>query len=550
MKEFKVLIFLDKFRDLFEKFGIDYDVMRKILQLKLTMDGRRVPTVIGNSNGKKKEEKEDKNSFLRSLWIYVLFSLAAIPFVISKSYLSMMNIGFGMFMFMIMTTLISDFSSVLLDVRDRNVIFSKPVNGKTLSTAKVLHIMIYMFFITIALTGIPAALVLKTHGIIFFIVFLIELLLMDLFIVVLTALLYLLILRFFDGEKLKDIINYVQIILSIGLSISYQFIGRMFQFVDVKIDFQPKIWHYFMPSVWFASPFELLSGNYKTYIIVFSLLSFIVPLITIVIYSKLLPSFEQNLEKLNNNFSKSAKAHSKLSKKLSKIFCRDRQEQIFFEFTSNMVKNERDFKLKVYPSLGFSIVFPFIFLFTNARHYKTFSEWLNSVANSKQYLNIYFMALLIPTIIMMMKYSGKYKGAWIYKAIPINNISSIFKGSIKAFIVKLIMPIFIFEVIIFIAIFGLRTIPQLVIVFLNMLLYTVICFKCMKKSLPFSESFESTNESSGLIVFPLMILIGALAGIHYLCTNYNNVIYVYMIILILGNWIIWKKAFNIAWDKL
>ena len=35
--------------------------------------------------------------------------------------------------------------------------------------------------------------------------------------------------------------------------------------------------------------------------------------------------------------------------------------------------------------------------------------------------NIYFCALLIPTVVMMMKYSAGYKGAWVYKAIPIKN---------------------------------------------------------------------------------------------------------------------------------
>ena len=53
MKEFKVIRFLDKFRGLYEKAGVDYDIFRIILQAKLTMDGRRKTTVFNNESKKK-----------------------------------------------------------------------------------------------------------------------------------------------------------------------------------------------------------------------------------------------------------------------------------------------------------------------------------------------------------------------------------------------------------------------------------------------------------------------------------------------------------------
>ncbi len=60
MKEFKVLCFLDKLAPVFEKLGADYVVMRKILQMKLVMDGRRVPTIFNNN--KKKQGEDDNNN--------------------------------------------------------------------------------------------------------------------------------------------------------------------------------------------------------------------------------------------------------------------------------------------------------------------------------------------------------------------------------------------------------------------------------------------------------------------------------------------------------
>lgn len=548
MKDFKALRFLDRFRSFFEKLGVDYHIMRKILQVKLIMDGRRVPTIISDSSKKKNnKENKDENNFMKSLWFYGLLGIIMIPFVImGKNYIFQMSLAFGILMFMVMTSLISDFSSVLLDIRDKNIIFSKPVDNKTLSMAKIIHVLIYMLSITIAISGPALIASLVKRGVLFFIVFLLEIILMDLFIVVLTALLYLLILKFFDGEKLKDIINYVQISLSIVITVGYQLLGRLFNLVDLNIVFSPKWWQYFIVPIWFGAPFELiLKGNKSIYFIVFSILAVLVPILSIVIYVKLIPTFERNLQKLNNNSEKSKKENKRFFHGISKVVCSSKEERVFFKFASDMVKNERDFKLKVYPSLGFALIFPFIFIFNELR-----DRGLDSIGASKMYLNIYFCALLLPTVVMMMKYSGKYKGAWIYKTAPVKNITSIFKGTLKAFIIRLLLPIYIIESIIFTVLFGFRIFPDLIVVFLNILFFIVICFKFLKKALPFSESYEAAQQSEGLVIIPLMILLGALAGIHYLATLFVYGIYLYMVIMVIANVIIWRKAFNISWEKL
>ncbi|WP_416199142.1 MAG: ABC-2 type transport system permease protein [Sporanaerobacter sp.] len=546
MKDFKILRFIDKFRGLFESFGVDYDTMRKILQLKLMLDERRVPTVMQNNTSKKKSE--EGNSIIKSLWFYILLGLMLVPFVIMKeNYLFQMSFLFGILMFMMMTILISDFSSVLLDLRDKDIILSKPVDGKTLSAAKTVHIMIYMFYITFSFTG-PALIVsLFRSGFMFFVLFLLEIILMDLLIVALTALLYILILKFFDGEKLKDIINYVQIVLTIALSVGYQLIGRLFDFSDVmNIDFVPKWWQYLIPSIWFGGPFEfIINKNYDTHIILFSVLALIVPILAIIIYVKLTPTFESNLQKLNNSSGNVKVRDRGLNFYLSNIFCRTKEERTFFRFATNMMKKERNFKLKTYPSLGLSLVFPFIFLLSMAKD----EGWAN-IANSKMYFNIYFVAFMIPTILMVIGYSEKYKAAWIYKFLPFTEAKDIFKGTLKAFVINLLLPMYVFESIIFMIIFKGKIALDLVIVFLNIILFIVICFKCMKKTLPFSEPFEVVSQSQGFIVIPLFLIIGVLAGVHYGATKIDYGRYIYILILVIANIFAWEKAFNISIENM
>ncbi|MBU5438859.1 hypothetical protein KQI42_12600 [Tissierella sp. MSJ-40] len=547
MKDFKVLKILDIFKFIFEKAGIDYDVMRRILEIKFTLDGRRVPTIVGNSSSKKKDE--DSNSFIKSLGVYLLLGIILVFFVTkADNYLYQMSFVFGILMFMMMTSLISDFSSVLLDIRDKNIILSKPVDSKTLNMAKVLHILFYMFFITISFSG-PALIVsLFKQGGIFFLIFLAEIILMDLLIVVLTALLYLLVLKFFDGEKLKDIINYVQIALTIALSVGYQLLGRLFDFVDFKnVVFNPKWWQYFIPPIWFGAPFELiLNNNRETYLITFSILALLVPIISIIIYVKLTPSFERNLQKLNSSGGKTGSRNNRITDFTSKLVCRSEEEIVFYRFATNMMKNERVFKLKVYPSLGFSIVFPFIFLFNGLRN-----GGLEGLVSSKMYFSIYFTALLIPTIVMNLGHSGNYKGAWIYRVVPFTDAKSIFKGTLKAALMNLILPLYILISIIFMIIFKGKIIVDLIIVFLNILLFMVICFRTTDKSLPFSKPFELAEQSQGFLVMIITFFtLGLLGLIHYLAIRTNYGSYIYIAALIIVNIVIWKNSFNIALEEL
>lgn len=114
--------------------------------------------------------------------------------------------------------------------------------------------------------------------------------------------------RFFDGEKLKDIINYVQIFLAVGIVIGYQVIIRVFDFMDMNVTYAFSWWHVLMPPLWFSAPFELLlNQNYTPEIILLSAMAILVPLLSIMLYYGLMPSFEKNLQKLMEESGKKKK---------------------------------------------------------------------------------------------------------------------------------------------------------------------------------------------------------------------------------------------------
>lgn len=536
MKDFTILKFIDHFKGLFWKIGIDYPVLRTILQVKLTMDQRKLPTVFSQAN-QKKEKKEDKYAYIKSLWLYAFMGLILIPLMaFGDNYLFQMSVSFGIILFLIMTSMISDFSGVLLDIRDKHILHTKPINRRTINTAKVLHIMIYLSQLTIAITLIPLVVSLLKQGIIFFLMTVVLLVLANLFIVVITALLYLAILRFFDGEKLKDMINYVQIGLSIVIMIGYQVVIRSFELVDLNIVYQVHWWHVFFVPMWFAAPYEwILNGNIETMIILLAALAIILPIVAIIIYGKLIPSFEKNLEKLTSQSKAKKSKVSKLGEILITLFIRSREEKAFYQFTGKMISQERDFKLKVYPSLGFSIVIPFLFLYSGTNLGDI------SFATSSSYLTIYFTMINIPTIIFMMRYSGKFKGAWIFTILPIADFSMYYKGALKAVMIKLYVPIYFLLSIVFLFLFGIRIIPDLLVVFISAFLYAVICYQLLDKEVPFSMSFDSGANQQSWRLFLLLLPLPILAGIHYISISLPFGVYIYGILLFFVNLIVWKN---------
>ncbi|MEK3888759.1 hypothetical protein [Bacillus sp. FSL K6-3431] len=534
MNDLQSLKVLDTFKGLFIRFGIDYAVMRKILQTKLTMDQRRVPTIF---NGSKKKEG---NHFLKSLGLYAFYGLILIPFILmGNNYIFQMSLVFGMVMFILMTSMISDFSSVLLDVRDKNILNSKPISRRTIGAAKFFHIVIYMSLLTGAFAAIPLVVSLFSKGILFSLLFLFELVLISLFTVVLTALIYLFILRFFNGERLKDIINYVQIILSISILIGYQVLARSFEFVDLDFTYSFSWWNVFIPAFWYGAPFELLMNhNVSNYIIGLSILALCIPIISIMIYSRLMPSFERNLQKLLSDTSKKRSING-LDALCAKIVCRNKEERVFFQFASLMMKREREFKLKVYPTLGFAIIFPFIFLFNEWR-----TNSFSGLAGSKMFFVIYFCNLMIPAIVHMLKFSGNYKGSWIYRAAPIEETSSVYSGTMKAFLVKMYLPIYLLLSILFIWIFSMGILPDLLAVLLAGVVQVLLTYRLINiETYPFSRSFEFAQDSNTAIMIILMLITGLFAGIHVLATIINYGIYVYVVILLITTIIGWRFTF-------
>ncbi|MFD2881355.1 hypothetical protein ACFTAO_44555 [Paenibacillus rhizoplanae] len=129
--------------------------------------------------------------------------------------------------------------------------------------------------------------------------------------------------------------------------------------------------------------------------------------------------------------------------------------------------------------------------------------------------------------------------------IPLPGKGLVYRGMLKAAVVKLLVPLFMLEAAVFIALMGPWIIADMIVVLLALLLYAVICFLTFPKALPFSEKYEATQrkEFTGSAFVQLFILAG-LAGVHYVFTLIPAGIYIYMVILVAANGWIWHRVFR------
>ena len=138
---------------IWRKFGVDTYQMEAILSAKLKMDDRK-STTFGVKRKKGKAAKSQSTMMLFGFLIMGAFLLFFLT--IFKNPSTGETVFFLAWMVTMAMTLVSDFTEVLIDVRDNYVLLPQPVNDRTLTVSRLLHIFIYFTRLMLGM-GLPAA---------------------------------------------------------------------------------------------------------------------------------------------------------------------------------------------------------------------------------------------------------------------------------------------------------------------------------------------------------------------------------------------------------
>ena len=540
MEDFFSLKILDLFRPLFEAFGVEYEKMRLIVNMKLTLDKR------------KNNSSENKNSLMQSVILYLIIGLVASRIIVMPiDIMTKMTVLFALIFVMLLTCFITDFSSVILDTYDRHIIGITDVKDITLNMAKIVHIIIYISIISLSISAFSIIMILMAYNIGFCLLFILCMILMDFLLIMMTSVIYYLLIKIFKGEKLKDVLNLFQIFMILVFSIMYYLITSSLSDIQINYTFSIKAYDLFIPFMWFASLFcVIFYGKIQTLYIIISILGIIVPILSIFIYIKLTPAFERNLEKLEqvSYNEKNSKSKKSFVSKLANKICKNNEEKSFFEFIYINLSRDREFKTRVYPTLASGIIMPLVLLIVTYDRSMSIMEYLKSLSTTNNFLNIYLAVILLQNCILLLKYSKEYEASFIYDVLPISKKKNIYSAEFKVIIIKLFVPVFIIIGIPYLILFKAKFIVHLLIAFVSTIFISMGTFRVNDKSLPFSEDYAVTaNTSNFLNIIKSIGFVGVAVLLHYLIILKAPYIFsvAYLILLILIMKIIWNKVFDI-----
>ena len=540
MEDFFSLKILDLFRPLFEAFGVEYEKMRLIVNMKLTLDKR------------KNNSSENKNSLMQSVILYLIIGFVASRIIVMPlDIMTKMTVLFALIFVMLLTCFITDFSSVILDTYDRHIIGITDVKDITLNMAKIVHIVIYISIMSFSISAFSILMILMAYNIGFCLLFILCMILMDFLLIMMTSVIYYLLIKIFKGEKLKDVLNLFQIFMIFVFSIMYYFITSSLSDIQINYTFSIKAYDLFIPFMWFASLFcVIFYGKIQTLYIIMAILGIIVPILSILIYIKLTPAFERNLDKLEqvSYNEKDSKSKKSFVSKLGNKICKNNEEKSFFEFIYINLSRDREFKTRVYPTLASGIIMPLVLLIVTYDRSMSIMEYLKSLSTTNNFLNIYLAVILLQNCILLLKYSKEYEASFIYDVLPISKKKNIYSAEFKVIIIKLFVPVFIIIGIPYLILFKSKFIVHLLIAFVSTIFISMGTFRANDKSLPFSEDYAVTaNTSNFLNIIKSIGFVGVAVLLHYLIILKAPYIFsvAYLILLILIMKIIWNKVFDI-----
>ncbi|MEJ7684617.1 MAG: hypothetical protein WKG06_43565 [Segetibacter sp.] len=385
-------------------------------------------------------------------------------------------------------------------MRDNYIILPKPVNDQTVVAARLLHILIHIskLILPMSLPGIVFMVInISVWGAVMFFILIG---LSTLFIIFLINALYILILKLTTPEKFQSVISYFQIFIAIFIYGGYQLgLRAMDNMVMQGLDISASKYIWIAPSYWFAAAWQGLSTfNMQTPWIIATALSFITPFVSLWIVIKYFaPSFNQKPSQIAGSNpeavpvqkgKKIASTTSGYVSALARLFTKKGPEKMDFLFCWKMTSRSKDFKMKVYPAVGYLLVYVVIMFMTSK---KLSLELLRHNASQGKIVLlsvIYFSSFVLIIAISQIAYSERFKAAWIYFTIPVQSPGYLIGGALKAAMLKFYIPIIVVIAGPATYVMGPAVIPNLVLGLFNQLLICSLIGYVSAKYLPFSAN--------------------------------------------------------------
>lgn len=543
----------------YKRLGIQIFQLKAILILKLTMDDRR-PNSFQQTKHHKATKPVSKATLVTMLLSAFMGCLYLLCFFAGKDAVTQCTFFFFIYIVLLSLTLITDFTQILMDVRDNQIILPKPVNDITFVTARILHIGINIFKIMLPM-ALPASILIGIRwGLVAVLVFILATLLATIFTIFLINALYLLILRVSNPEKFKNIISYIQIGFSILIYGSYQILPRLFEnSIFNNFIVGSKAYHLWLPPYWFAALWGWATGHTSSIYITIaaSFLAVMAPLVGIIAVVKYFaPTFNLKLSQITGSSaeSKTTETTRKNAGKswipiIAERITQSAAEKMGFLFTWKMMVRSRDFKLKVYPGIGYILVIAVAGVLRS----ENFSLQTVTLATNPVFIitTLYFPCLILFAAIGNVANTNHYKAAWMYNIAPLSQPGLVISGMMKAILIHFMLPIVVLMVIFALVSNTHILLLHIATAFAIQIVVFYSTFFTQNAELPFSKPLMTAEKGGNTLKMLLFMLLPFIAGItHYLVKDYWWAVAIMLAIALAAIVLLHRSVLNITWKRI
>ncbi len=561
---------------IYRQLGADLPQLKLILFYKLLMDDRRPGAFQQGGAGQHKKGMSNATLFtlLMSLvigFIYLVF------FHTGRDAITHLFFFFSAFLFMLASLLITDFTSVLIDVRDNSILLPRPVNDRTVLLAKVLHIVVHLSRLLLPMALPVTVFLFLRQGWAAAVALLCLMVVACGFTIFLINAVYLLVLRFTTAQRFQSIISWFQIVFAVVLYGGYQLVPRVADMEAVqRFSITDISYARLLPPFWFAAAWEFVSGQAPGRWPWF-LLSLACSAGSIWLVVRFLaPAFTNRLAALpqatgHNGTDLQAAGQSlspaytgatamptspqplaavvrpaSLAEKLAAWFCRSRPEVAAFLFCWKWTARNREFKMKVYPTFGYLAVWFFLSFYRHFSGYTTADQLVPVFLGM-----IYFSSFILFNALQQVSHSSQYKASWIFWVSPLAAPGPLLLGSFKAILAKFYLPIALLLTIVGLGWIGPVILPNLVLALSNQLAICCLVVWVQHRKLPASLPPITQNKGSSFLQAIFLLLVsGLVGGGHFLLYRFLPVVSIVAVLSVIASTLLLQKIGRAGWKDI
>lgn len=543
---------------LWRSMGADPDHLQAILKVKILTEGRRPLNLGGTKSRKSGKGFRAVIQFMISLFMGLLYM---VPFLMVENLPLALSFFYTLFAAVLSFVLITDFSTVLFDLRDRYILFIRPIRDGTLFIARALHIFIYIFQLVLPMAIPSWVLIAFLHGPKYALYFPLPLFLLVFLVLFIVLGIYLLLIKLGGPRRFRDLISYFQIAWTMLIIIMGYFLPL---FMDQKVFMNPEPqqfeWLVYLPFYWLAMTWvplgvpAFLPGT--AWLGLLSLISFVgLGILGIRVMGRrfIAAMSQMEVQAAPSSQTPKAKVFTSSTQRfewINRWLNRRPESRAGFQLAWIQTGRSRSFKMKVYPMFGYVPVLFLYIIYSSNR--ENFSEALSNLSLGRAYLSLlYISGLTVMSAVNYLIYSDHYKAAWVYQLSPSPNPGYILAGAFKALWIKFFLPYFLLITGVLVWIWGPLILFDAILAITNLLVFNLLILLYANRALPFSimEQIQQSGERVFKSLATLLIP-GFLGLVHFLSFDliWLKILFTALSGILL--WMLWDSLIHLKWTAL